>query len=84
MAHGINARFSRAYLSDVLADVRLHHPTVARGEAWVYRTDRNSWEFHGPDKYYWYGSADNAYDARAKGWAVWLQAVKTPGYEEED
>lgn len=41
--------------------------------AWVWRDGRDCWEFHGPDKFYWHGRADNAYEARAKGWQAWLR-----------
>jgi hypothetical protein len=51
------------------------------------RDHADSWEFHGPGRgpivgstdpvkppnFYWYGSADNAYDARAQGWQAWLE-----------
>jgi hypothetical protein len=43
-------------------------------DAWVYDFGRDHWEFHGPDDFYWHGSASNAYDARYKGWSAWLES----------
>ena len=45
-----------------------------RAAAWVRCAGRDHWEFRGPDNFYWYGSASNAYDARAKGWQRWLRS----------
>ena len=41
-------------------------------DAWVWHAGRDHWEFHGPDKFYWHGSAGNAYEARYKGWSAWI------------
>lgn len=41
---------------------------------WVYDLGRDHWEFHGPDEFYWHGSAGNAYDARYHGWMAWLRS----------
>lgn len=69
----INIVFCRELLSMIHADVRKHFPEMkVRKAAWVYHTGRGRWEFHGPDRYYWHGRADNAYDARYKGWRSWL------------
>lgn len=69
----INIRFSRALLSSVQARVEALFPESNRAGAWVHRNDRQHWEFHGPDEFYWYGQADNAYHARALGWEAWLR-----------
>lgn len=45
-----------------------------RKDVWVYKFMDDHWEFHGPNGFYWHGSADNAYDARAKGWQAWEAA----------
>lgn len=68
----INLTFCRALLKAVLADVKPHTTVAERADAWVIKTGRDSWEFHGPREFYWYGSADNAFDARAQGWQAWL------------
>jgi len=47
--------------------------------AWVYKVGKDHWEFHF-GSYYWHGSADNAYDARAKGWSAWLAKNGATGY----
>lgn len=82
-----NIRLSREILKTVLDAVadqlKPHTLTVAESlrEAWVYQTDGRRWEFHyGP--FYWHGRADNAYEARAKGWEAWLAKVEAPGYGE--
>lgn len=56
----------------MLTEVKKHATAEQIKAAWVYHFDRDSWEFHGPDKFYWHGSADNAFDARANGWQAWL------------
>ncbi len=68
----LNIAFSRTFLSMTMEDVKKHTTVAERKAAWVYGFGRQSWEFHGPNDYYWNGRADNAYDARAKGWAAWL------------
>jgi hypothetical protein len=67
----INISFSRALLAQVLPAVRMagHKPVK---DAWVWSVGRGHWEFHGPAGYYWHGSADNAYEARYKGWVAFL------------
>lgn len=70
----INILFCRTLLSSVMEEVKKMTTGVERKAAWVYHFKGfgDHWEFHGPDKFYWHGSADNAYDARAKGWQAWL------------
>jgi hypothetical protein len=75
MVADINTTFCRTLLAGAHADVKKHFPHINLRTAWVYKTDRQSWEFHGPDDFYWYGHADNAYDARAKGWWAWLRKM---------
>jgi hypothetical protein len=79
MVADINITFCRSLLSQIHADVKLHFPDVNLRSAWVYKAFRQHWEFHGPDGFYWHGGADNAYEARYKGWEAWLRH-KLPGY----
>ena len=72
----INIVFCRTLLSLVMEDVKKVTTAADRKAAWVYRSMKDHWEFHGPDGFYWHGSADNAYDARAKGWARYVEALK--------
>ena len=68
----INVTFCRATLSmvhELVRKVGIRHPMKA---AWVHRGNFDTWEFHGPGGFYWYGKAHNAYDARAKGWHSYL------------
>jgi len=70
----INVTFCRMMLSTLTRDFkRVGVGVKIKKDAWVYKTDRQSWEFHGPDEFYWYGHADNAADARYKGWHAWLR-----------
>ena len=68
----INIQFSLNYLHLVIADVRKAFPGIKVSKSWTWKLDDDHYEFHGPDKFYWHGSADNAYDARAKGWSAYL------------
>lgn len=70
----INIAFSRTLLSVVVADVRKYDSKIQIQKAWVHSTDRRTWEFHGPDKFYTHFRADNAFEARAKGWQAWLRS----------
>jgi hypothetical protein len=68
----VNVAFCRHLLKLTLEDVRKADPDVKLRDAWVYHySGTDDWEFHFGD-FYWHGSADNAYDARAKGWESWL------------
>ena len=69
----INVKFCRALLAAVMADVAAHTTAEQRKIAYVYHFTGDSWEFHGPKGFYWHGSADNAYHARAQGWQAWLR-----------
>ncbi|HWS68097.1 MAG TPA: hypothetical protein VN325_35440 [Steroidobacteraceae bacterium] len=68
----INIGFCRALLRIVLTDIKPLTTPAERKDAWVYKCMEDHWEFHGPSGFYWHGSADNAYDARAKGWQAWM------------
>ncbi len=70
---GIDVLFSRALLAQALPLIRAAGKRVNK-DAWVWRFRRDHWEFHGPDDFVWHGSADNAYDARYKGWMAWLRS----------
>lgn len=79
----LDVSFSRILLAQVHSDVKSFRPSInLKKDAWVYKTMRDSWEFHGPEKFYWYGSACNAYEARYKGWVSWLRKVGANGYAE--
>lgn len=68
----INIAFSRALLAQLRGPVRGVGKRLVR-DAWVWHAGRDHWEFHGPDEFYWHGRADNAYEARYKGWSAWLE-----------
>lgn len=71
----INISFSRQLLSQIIPAVKAAGKRVNK-DAWVYHFYRDHWEFYGPDNFYWHGSADNAYEARYKGWSAWLENPK--------
>lgn len=75
----IDRAFSAATLRFVLADVRRHDPAVNIKESWVWKHRPGKYEFH-YRKFYWYGSADSAADARAAGWNAWLREQGAEGY----
>jgi hypothetical protein len=68
----INIVFARALLRMTMSEVKPLTTAEERKTAWVYHSLRDGWEFRGPNGFYWYGSADNAYHARQQGWAAWL------------
>jgi hypothetical protein len=71
----LDIAFSRALLSEGHKAVKAVFPTINLGkDAWVWCAGRDHWEFHGPENYYWHGSAGNAFDARYKGWMAWLRS----------
>lgn len=70
----IDVLFSRRLLAQIAPIVRKVGKRPMR-DAWVWNAvlaGRNHWEFHGPNEFYWYGYADNAYEARYHGWSAWL------------
>lgn len=78
----INIAFSRCLLSNVMEDIKTVTSGKERKDAWVYKLMEDHWEFHGPEGFYWHGSADNAYDARAKGWSSWWGQLVKDGIRE--
>lgn len=68
----IDITFSRALLAQIVPTVRKVDKRPLK-DAWVWHAGRDSWEFHGPDRFYWHGRAGNAYEARYKGWCAWLK-----------
>lgn len=73
MPDAFDIKFCRSLLNEAHALVKKHFPRQnVKISAWTYNLGHGRWEFHGPDKFYWYGRASNAYDARYKGWIAWL------------
>ena len=71
----LDSIFSGALLREGHKAVKAAFPAInLRKDAWVYCFGRDHWEFHGPDDYYWHGSASNAADARYKGWMAYLRS----------
>lgn len=66
---------SRKLLTEAHDLLRKHFPQMKNVHmiGWTHKCGRDTWEFHGPDKFYWHGKAANAYDARYQGWMSWLK-----------
>ena len=75
----IEARL-RAYDAAIKTGATKEEAMKPMKDAWVWHFHKDHWEFHGPDGFYWHGSADNAYEARAKGWSAWLRKQGADGY----
>lgn len=69
----INLTFCRMLLKGTMDVIKPLTTVAERKAAWVYKFERDHWEFHGPNGFYWHGSADNSYDARHKGWEAWRE-----------
>jgi hypothetical protein len=68
----VDVAFCRVLLAQIVPDVHKKGKRVNK-DAWVWLVGHDQWEFHGPDNFYWHGSAGNAYEARYKGWSAWLE-----------
>jgi hypothetical protein len=70
----MDVAFCLALLKEAHKLVKKHFPKVnLRKDAWTYHFHKDNWEFHGPEKFYWHGSAANGWDARYKGWMAYLK-----------
>jgi hypothetical protein len=75
MTEDINISFCRHLLSQLRPMLSAKGKHIMR-DAWVWSDSRRRhWEFHGPNQFFWHGHANNAYDARYKGWSTWLEKV---------
>lgn len=70
--HSGSTIFCRILLATIRAELTAEQRKQLVG-SWSYMYDDGHGEFHTKDGFYWYGSADNAYDARAQGISAWLQ-----------
>ena len=68
-----NIEFCRVLYRQIMEDVRREVPPEIVKEAWVYNFHDGRFEFQIPSQdFYWYGQADNAWDAKTKGWESYL------------
>ncbi len=73
----INVTFCRLLYQQVISQVKKEFPEVKIRDAYVLKMDRGRWEFqYPPTKTYWYGQADNAWDAKVKGWETFLYQME--------
>ena len=70
----------RLVLREVTADMRKHLPAIKLKDAWVWECGKDHWEFHYKD-FYWQCTADNAYEARSKGYSALLSQAGIEGYK---
>lgn len=70
---------SRNLLNQIKMVVRAQGYRMMR-DAWVSSSFPDQWEFHGPEGYFWHGTATNAYEARYDGWCAWLKSKGVEGY----
>ena len=70
----VDGAICRSLLHEATTLVRANFPDAKLREAWTYNFGGGDWEFHVPDGFCWYGSADGAYDARYQGWMAWLES----------
>lgn len=68
-----NHEFCRLLLKVTRRDLTPKQREAIKG-SWSYMLSDGHGEWHGPDDFYWHGSADCAYDARAKGISAWLDS----------
>jgi hypothetical protein len=73
--HLENLAFTRLLLKGTMEVIKPLTTVAERKGAWVYHLMGDDWEFHGPNEFYWYGDADNAYHARQQGWEAWREQL---------
>lgn len=74
-----DSAYGRLVYAAVKTDVVSAVAGVKLRDAWVWCAGRDHWEFHYGD-FFWHGSADGAFDARAKGWSAYLEKLGIDGY----
>ncbi len=65
--------FCRLLLKEVMKDVRKHVSKEDIDASWAYKSSTGTFEFHGPNEFYWYGQADCKWHAKALGWEAYLR-----------
>ncbi len=71
-----NLSDSRNILKETHALVKKYFPHInVVSDGWVhYYKPQRYWEFRGPNKFRWYGQAENGYDAKRQGWTAYLKS----------
>lgn len=67
--------FCRMSLAQVMPEVKKVTTVQERKDAWAYIFEScdGHGEFHGPNKFYWHGSACCKWISRYYGWSAWLE-----------
>lgn len=76
----VNLAFCRRLLSNTLVEVKEFEPKARAGDMaairlsdhWIAQLPLRSWYAEPPQQFLWSGRADNAFHAKAQGWAAWL------------
>ena len=70
--------FCRGLLKVVRSDLTREQKQKLRGTwGYVFEGFNDHGEWHGPDGFYWHGSACCVYAARAHGIQAWLESVQS-------
>ena len=71
----MNTAFSRFLLSDAVQEIRKARPGIRVSKASLTQDLLGTYSFLF-EEVYWYGKAEDAYHARAKGWRAVLAAME--------
>jgi hypothetical protein len=86
MSDDVNIAFCRSILKSAIKEVRLYFPGIKVSEAGVCGPSFGQYLFefdHNGERFAEYVSAGNAYEARYKGWHVFLRQ-HVPGYDAKE
>ncbi len=78
----INVTFCRRLLSQVAVDVAKAGYKINKDASVI--ESSGYWFFEGPEDFYFECDADNAYDARYKGWTAFLKKKGVEGYADKN
>lgn len=82
MAEGIDATFCRNLYNSIVSEIRKAVPGFKSREYWVWSDGSGRFEVQGPNKFYWYGSASNKWDAKFNAFCK-LAEMLSIDYESE-
>lgn len=78
-----NVSFSRSCYNSVVADIRAHIKDFKSSEYWTWRDGNDRcFEVQGPDGFYWYGAAHNAWEAKFEAFLILAAKLNVPDYDE--
>jgi len=68
----MNMVFCRMMYNGVAKDLRKAFPGIKTRDYWTYNAGLGLWEVQGPNGFYWYGQAGNAWEAKYKAFMTIL------------